>query len=101
MVPKVTSKALYSFMLALADTADVKRALPPVAEYYYGPDVLDSVGEDCAVLKLDYDIWGYGLVEEVCQCIRYAEYDPATGRVTWFDAGETLEGVETPGLGTP
>jgi branched-chain amino acid transport system substrate-binding protein len=64
------------------DTDKVKEALPRVADddYATGPCRLNPAGDRETA---DYIIWGYSLVNGVCEDTRYGLYDSLRGEVAW------------------
>jgi len=64
------------------DTDKVKEALPRVADNNYTTGLcrLNPAGDRETA---DYIIWGYRLVDGICEDTRYGLYDGLKGKVTW------------------
>ena len=60
--------------------------LPDVASRYYGYTGWCLLNEAGDRFTRDFDIWGYGYIDDEPSIIKYGFYDSTTGTVTWYQA---------------
>ena len=77
---------LYAKSVVEAQTTNataIRQVLPQIAENHVGVSGLCRLNEYGDREISDYDVWGYGTVEEAVENIKYGHYDSSSGDVRW------------------
>lgn len=78
---------IYAMSVILTGTTDaeqIKMVLPGVAENFYGVTGWCRLNINGDRYLANYDIWGYGRVNEQVQNVKYGYYDGTTGKIVWY-----------------